>query len=146
VLLSATELRSWTGKGTEFLNRLREMHFDGKVLLVTADVSDAELYSLIRKAISGVFMKHGSPALLVQGIRKTMEGTALFEPDQLRRAFEGAKMLSAEQRRSNLSERERQTLSFVLDGLGNRQIAGRLQIFRDRSQSLPAAAVQQDWG
>lgn len=115
-------------RGTYFIDRLREMHFDGKVLLVTGEVSDAELYSLIRKGISGVVMKHVSPALLIQGIRETMEGKALFGQDQLRRAFERAKRLSAYQRRSNLTERERQVLSFVFDGLGNRQIAGRLQI------------------
>jgi two-component system, NarL family, nitrate/nitrite response regulator NarL len=70
----------------DFLDLLRNTHFDGKVLLVTADVNDSEVLSLIRKGISGVFMKHGSPALLIQGIRETMDGKALFGQDLLRRA------------------------------------------------------------
>jgi two-component system nitrate/nitrite response regulator NarL len=126
-------------RGADFLDRLRNARFDGKVLLVTAEVNDAELSSLIRKGISGVFLKHGSPSLLIQGIRETMEGKALFGQDQLRRAFERAEVLSADQRRSKLTERERQVLAFVFEGLANKQIADRLQI----SETAVKASLQQ---
>lgn len=126
-------------RGAEFLERLRNTRFDGKVLLVTADVNDNEVASLIRKGISGVFMKHGSPALLIQGIRETMEGKALFGQDQLRRALERAEVASADQRRSKLTERERQVLSFVFEGLANKQIADRLQV----SETAVKACLQQ---
>ena len=126
-------------RGADFLERLRNMHFDGKVLLVTADVSDNEIPSLIRKGISGVFMKHGSPALLIKGIRETMEGKALFGQDQLRRALERVEVASADQRRSKLTERERQVLSFVFEGLANKQIADRLQV----SEAAVKASLQQ---
>jgi two-component system, NarL family, nitrate/nitrite response regulator NarL len=126
-------------RGTDFLDRLRNIHFGGKVLLVTADVNDAELSGLIRKGISGVFMKHGSPALLVQGIRETMEGKALFGQDQLRRALQRAEAVTADRRRSSLTERERQVLSFVFEGLANKHIANRLQI----SETAVKASLQQ---
>jgi len=115
--------------GGDFLDRLRNARFNGKVLLVTADVNDSEVPSLIRKGISGVFMKHGSPALLIQGIRETMEGKALFGQDLLRRALKTAEVpgTSAEERRSKLTERERQVLSFVFEGMSNKQIADRVQ-------------------
>jgi two-component system nitrate/nitrite response regulator NarL len=125
--------------GSDFLDRLRNARFDGKVLLVTADVNDSEVPSLIRKGISGVFMKHGSPALLIQGIRETMEGKALFAQDLLRRALEGPEAPSANQRRSKLTERERQVLSFVFEGLANKQIADRLHI----SETAVKASLQQ---
>jgi two-component system, NarL family, nitrate/nitrite response regulator NarL len=115
-------------RGAEFLDRLRNAHFDGKVLVVTAGVNDAELWSLIRKGISGVFMKHGSPTLLIQGIRETMEGKALFRQDQLRNAFERAEGVSGDQSRVKLTQCETQVLSFVFEGLANKQIADRLQI------------------
>ena len=72
-------------------------------------------------------MKHGSPALLIQGIRETMAGKALFAQDLLRRAS-SARTPSTNQRRSTLTEREKQVLSFVFEGLANKQIADRLQI------------------
>lgn len=126
-------------RGTKFLDSLRNTQFNGKVLLVTADVSDTEVPTLIRKGISGVFMKHGSPALLIQGIRETMEGKALFGQDLLRRALERAVAPGPEQRRSKLTERERQVLSFVFEGLANKQIADRLQI----SETAVKATLQQ---
>jgi two-component system, NarL family, nitrate/nitrite response regulator NarL len=126
-------------RGADFLDRLRNARFDGKVLLVTAEVNDAELSSLIRKGISGVFLKHGSPSLLIEGIRETMEGKALFGQDQLRRAFERAEVLSADHRRSKLTERERHVLAFVFEGLANKQIADRLRI----SETAVKASLQQ---
>jgi two-component system, NarL family, nitrate/nitrite response regulator NarL len=126
-------------RGADFLDLLRNACFDGKVLLVTADVNDSEIPSLIRKGISGIFMKHGSPALLIQGIRETMDGKALFGQELLRRALERADAPSANQRRSKLTERERQVLSFVFEGLANKEIAGRLQV----SETSVKASVQQ---
>jgi two-component system, NarL family, nitrate/nitrite response regulator NarL len=126
-------------KGEDFLDRLRNAHFDGKILLVTAGVNESEVPSLIRKGVTGVFMKHGSPALLVQGIRETMDGKALFEQDLLRRALDRAETPSAHPRRSKLTERERQVLSFVFEGLANKQIADRLQI----SETAVKASLQQ---
>ncbi len=126
-------------RGAEFLDRVRNARFAGKVLLVTADVSDSELPTLIRKGISGVFMKHGSPAPLIQGIRETMEGKALFGQDLLRRALETTEAPGPDQRCSKLTERERQVLSFVFEGLANKQIADRLQI----SETAVKATLQQ---
>ena len=90
-------------------------------------------------------MKHGSPALLIQGIRETMEGKALFGQDLLRRAFESVEVRSADQRPSKFTERERQVLSFVFEGLANKQIADRLQISESCDQSFFAATLRQNW-
>jgi two-component system, NarL family, nitrate/nitrite response regulator NarL len=70
-------------KGTDLLDLLRKDNFQGRVLLVTAGVNESELPALIRKGINGVFLKHGSFASLIQSIRDTMEGKALFDQDML---------------------------------------------------------------
>ena len=125
-------------RGTEFLDALHKKNFAGKVLLVTAGVSDSEIAGLIRKGIAGVFMKHGSPASLIQGIRDTVEGKAQFAQDLLRRALETVDTPAA-QIRPGLTERERQVLSFVFEGLANKQIADRLRI----SETAVKASLQQ---
>ena len=126
-------------RGSEFLDALSKQDFAGKVLLVTAGVSDSEIAGLIRKGIAGVFMKHGSPASLIQGIRDTMEGKAQFAQDLLRRALETADTPALVQVRPSLTERERQVLSFVFEGLANKQIADRLRI----SETAVKASLQQ---
>jgi two-component system, NarL family, nitrate/nitrite response regulator NarL len=107
-------------RGADFLESLRAEHFKGKVLLVTAGVNESDVPSLIRKGISGVFMKHGYPVELVQGIREAMEGKALFAQELLRRALESAEEPSTQQSTSRFTERERRVLSFVFEGLANK--------------------------
>jgi two-component system, NarL family, nitrate/nitrite response regulator NarL len=126
-------------RGTDFLEGLRTERFAGKVLLVTAVVEESEIPALIRKGISGVIMKHGSPALLIQGIREAMEGRALFGQDLLRRALESEEQLGAQQTTARLTERERRVLSSIFEGLANKQIADRLGI----SESAVKACLQQ---
>jgi two-component system, NarL family, nitrate/nitrite response regulator NarL len=125
-------------RGAEFLESLQAESFRGKILLVTAGVNESEVPDLIRKGISGIFLKHGSPAFLIQGIREAMEGRALFGQDLLRRALEADEQ-AGPQRRAELTEREKRVLSFILEGLANKQIGDRLQI----SESAVKACLQQ---
>ena len=111
----------------------------GEILLVTAGVNESDVPNLIRKGISGIFMKHGSPALLIQGIREAMDGKALFDQKLLRRGLESADRIGEEQTRARLTERERSVLSFIFEGLSNKQISDRLQI----SESAVKASLQQ---
>jgi two-component system, NarL family, nitrate/nitrite response regulator NarL len=62
------------GRVADFLECLRADGSKGKILLVTAGVNDSEVPNLIRKGISGTFLRHSSPPLLVQGIRESMGG------------------------------------------------------------------------
>jgi two-component system, NarL family, nitrate/nitrite response regulator NarL len=126
-------------RGADFLEKLQKAHFDGKVLLVTAGVNDSDVPGLIRKGIAGIFLKHGSPTSLIQGIRETVEGKALFDQDLLRRALERADTVSVGEPRPKFTERERQVLSFVFEGLANKQIADRLEI----SETAVKASLQQ---
>ncbi len=134
-----------TERGSDLLEKIRAESFTGKVLFVTAGVNQNEVPNLIRKGISGIFMKHGSPALLVKGIREAMEGRAIFEQDMLRRSLEIDEQSEARQGTDRLSERERQVLSFILEGLGNKQIADRLQISESAVESQFAATLREDW-
>lgn len=126
-------------RGAEFLEKFRGGSFSGKVLLVTAGVDQSEIPALIRKGIAGIFMKHGSPALLVQSIREAQEGRAVFDQDILQRALQKVEHPDAQQAGARLTERERHVLSFILDGLANKQIADRLRI----SESAVKACLQQ---
>jgi len=114
--------------GREFLRLAREQGFNGKILLVTAGVDAGAVSELIRCGISGVFRKHDSAALLAQGIRDVMAGKIWLDQEQLQTALttEGTTPQPAGTR--CFTERERNVLSFVFEGLANKEIAARIGV------------------
>jgi two-component system, NarL family, nitrate/nitrite response regulator NarL len=68
-----------------------------------------------------------------------VEGKALFGQDLLRRALESEEHHGTQQASARLTERERRVLSFIFEGLANKQIADRLGI----SESAVKACLQQ---
>jgi two-component system nitrate/nitrite response regulator NarL len=119
-------------KGTEFLNRAQAVGFRGKVLVVTAGISEAEAVEMMRQGVSGIFMKHSSAASLAQSIRQVMDGRVWFDQRYLNTAFE-----TVPQKKITL--RERKVLEFILEGLTNKEIGARLDI----SESAVKASLQQ---
>jgi two-component system nitrate/nitrite response regulator NarL len=125
-------------RGADLLDEFRAMRFSGRVLLVTADVNDREVPNLIRKGIAGILMKHNSHALLVQGIRDAMKGKVWFEQGLLKRAMERIDTERSTPSPAELTRREKEVLSFVFEGLTNKEIGDRLQI----SESAVKACLQ----
>jgi two-component system, NarL family, nitrate/nitrite response regulator NarL len=113
--------------GREFLRLAKEQGFKGKVLLVTAGVDAPAISDLIRAGVSGIFRKHDSAALLAEGIREVMAGKVWMEQDQLRTAFKTDASIPQQAAR-RFTERERQVLSFVFEGLANKEIAARIGV------------------
>ncbi len=126
--------------GLDFMRVAESLRFTGKVLLVTAGVNEADAASLIRRGVAGIFPKHNSPVLLAQAIREVLSGKAWFEQGQLQKIMGSAALKEDEPAPySKLTERERQVLSFVFEGLANKEIADHLQV----SESSVKATLQQ---
>jgi len=114
--------------GREFLRLAKAQGFEGKVLLVTAGVDTAAVSDLIRAGVSGVFRKHDSAALLAQGIRDVMAGKVWLDQTQLQTALENQTATRQSNGTRRFTERERQVLSFVFEGLANKEIAARIGV------------------
>ena len=102
--------------------------FSGKVLVVTAGLDPEAVSELIRSGISGVFRKRDSAALLAQGIRDVMAGKVWLDQEQLQTALTTEAGLPKVGGTRQFTERERQVLSSVFDGLGNKEIAARIGV------------------
>lgn len=126
-------------EGTQFLHLSKKQGFSGKVLVVTAGVVDSEAAELIRNGVSGIFMKHNSAALLAQGIRDVMAGKVLLSQELLQRAMSTASGPRQESQAEPFTQRERQVLSYIFEGLSNKEIAGRIGV----SESSVKATLQQ---
>ncbi|MGO4885037.1 MAG: response regulator transcription factor [Bryobacteraceae bacterium] len=129
------------GKGTEFLAKAEGAGFMGRVLVVTAGVSEMEAAQMIRQGIAGILRKHCSPAALAQSIRDVSGGKDYFEPGYLQSVMAGiaAPAAAPDFQRKKLTDRERQVLQHVFEGLANKEIADRLQV----SESSVKATLQQ---
>lgn len=125
--------------GADLLRRLRATGFSGKVLVVTAGVTAQDAAALLRGGVAGVFLKHDPPASLCQSIRDVAAGRVSFGQSLLSRAVERMTDEAAAPRSKALTERERQVVSFVLDGLSNKEIADRLAV----SESAVKGTLQQ---
>jgi two-component system nitrate/nitrite response regulator NarL len=127
-------------KGSSFLAKARAAGFQGKTLLLTAGVNELEAVDLIRRGISGIVLKHSSPEDLSESIHQALAGKVWFEQKYLTKVMEKATPSeSAAGGARTFTERERQVLSFVFEGLSNKEIAGRLQV----SESSVKASLQQ---
>jgi two-component system, NarL family, nitrate/nitrite response regulator NarL len=122
--------------GTDFMRRVKEQGFAGRVLVVTAGVDQSKVAELIHTGISGIFMKHNSAASLPQGIRDVMAGKVWFDQEMLQDAISGQ---NKHRTKSDLTQRERQVLSYVFEGLANKQIAEKIGV----SESSVKATLQQ---
>ena len=124
--------------GVEFMRLARQQGFHGKVLVVTAGVEKEQAAELVRNGISGIFMKHDSAALLIEGIRDVLAGKVWFDQELLREAMGGVGSRD-ESQTERFTERERQVLSYVFEGLVNKEIAERIGV----SESSVKATLQQ---
>ena len=124
-------------KAMDFLAKAQGAGFTGRVLVVTAGVSELEAAELIRQGIAGILRKHCSPAALAQSIRDVSGGKDYFEPGYLRSVLAGIAAPAPDFQRKKFTDRE--VLQYVFEGLANKEIADRLQV----SESSVKATLQQ---
>lgn len=114
-------------RASQFLPTAAEAGFRGRVLIVTAWISDSEARRLIGQGAAGIFLKEHSLVSLVEGIRAVAAG----QPWLGERHFPQIQnMQESEDAGSGprFNERQRKVLRFVVEGLSNKEIGWRLQI------------------
>src|SRR5579883_3202277 len=121
-------------RASQFLPAARQAGFEGKVLVVTAWISDNEARRLMRQGVGGIFLKQAGLDELARAIETVaaggtwMDSSLSGEPeDEAGRA--GPPIFN---------DRQRRVLRHVVEGLSNKEIAWRLQI----SESYVKAILQ----
>jgi two-component system nitrate/nitrite response regulator NarL len=125
--------------GGDFLHLVRAENIAVKVLIVTAGIEPIPAAELIHSGVSGIFLKRDSAASLAESIRDIMAGKVSFEQELFRRAMTSPETPKPMTRVDRFTTRERQVLSYVLEGLANKEIAGHLAV----SESSVKATLQQ---
>jgi DNA-binding NarL/FixJ family response regulator len=124
-------------RGSDFMRQLRETTWTGRVLVITAGVTDRQALELLDGGADGIFHKTSPPEDLIDAIRHVTRGERWLGEPYRRRLEEGVAEPAAGAKQ--LTTRERQVLRAVVEGLANKEIAARLDI----SESSVKAALQQ---
>jgi len=110
-----------------FVEEARRLFFEGKILVVTAGISEQEAVRLLQAGASGILHKRHSGQILCDSIRKLAAGESCLEGKYLTALIRSVDRTRAPIS-SKLSERDRSVLRYILQGLTNREIGAHLQI------------------
>jgi DNA-binding NarL/FixJ family response regulator len=124
--------------GTDLLAGLGHGAKAARVIMVTAGMSASATLSAVNAGVAGIVLKHSDPRYLIEAIRRVSSGETWWDPGILRNATASGQAGSPANVRS-LTDRQRQVLRSILDGLTNKEIAARIEV----SEASVKASIQE---
>ena len=115
------DLQLGADDGVTTTRALRERDPNAKVLILTTYDTDADIVAAIEAGACGYLLKEATPDALGAAVEAAARGETVFAPSVAGRL---ARRVVAPP--SELTEREREVIALVADGLANRQIARQL--------------------
>jgi DNA-binding NarL/FixJ family response regulator len=108
--------------GTRFISAATASGYGGKILMVTAGMNELQCALAWKLGISGIALKHSSPASLLEAIR------VVFDGGMWNHQKGEASPSSTPKQTPGLTPRERQVLRGILEGLTNKDIARQIGV------------------
>ena len=134
--------------GVEATRRLRARHPGARVIILTTFDDEAYVFEGLRAGAQGYLLKDLSGDELAAAIRTVMAGGALIEPSVARKVFAEFARLAPAARPLDaglaepLTEREREVLRGVAEGLSNREIGQKLFLTEGTVKNYVTSVLQ----
>jgi len=115
------------GSGIEVCRELRSSLSTVRCLILTSYDDDDAIFAAVMAGAAGYLLKEIRGSSLVDAIRQIAAGGSLIDPAVTERLL--VRLRDGEpqdQRLASLTDREREVLGLITDGLTNREIGGRL--------------------
>ncbi|MET3768550.1 DNA-binding NarL/FixJ family response regulator [Marisediminicola sp. UYEF4] len=123
------DVRLPDGSGIDVCRDLLSADPGIRCIMLTAYDDDEAIYAAVMAGASGYIIKDIRGGGLIESVRKVAAGHTLMDPSLKRRVVDRMRDEGNEDPRlATLSEREREVLALIADGLTNRQIGERLSL------------------
>lgn len=116
--------------GIETLSRIKEAKLESKCIILTVSDAEADLLEALRAGADGYLLKDMEPEELCENLKKAMSGVTVLH-ESLTEILKNALIspsLSRSEEDVSLTEREREILECLANGLNNKTIARSLGI------------------
>lgn len=123
-------------EAAQFIASARAAGYPVKVLLMASEKDTGDVFRPLRAGASGVLLKHSPLDSLPKAIRQVAAGEAWIDLAVLQHLAGSISDHENPRLRNQLTRREQEVLDGVLDGLGNREIAGRLSISEGAEKAI----------
>lgn len=127
-------------RGHDVVREARRLGFGGKILIVTVGLTLTEVRQMVHLGIAGIFLKNNPPEALLEAIQTVGQGSSWIDP-RYREELASPDAAMAPNR-AKFTERDRQVLRGVFQGLANKEIAEQIGV----SESAIKASLQQLFG
>lgn len=121
--------------GVTLARRLHQRFPEAKLVMVTSLVDERLVLRAVEAGCAGFVTKDRTVDELVAAIRSVADGEALISPVMLNKVLRQIRRRSEGTVGSDLSDREREVLQYVCDGLTNPAIAERLHVSHNTVRS-----------
>lgn len=121
------DVRLPDGSGVEACREIRERFPDTRVLMLTSFADEDALMAAIMAGASGYVLKRVGGDELLTSIRRVASGESLLDPGMVGRLFDRLRTGgTTDPLLDKLSDQERKILTFIAEGMTNREIAAEM--------------------
>jgi DNA-binding NarL/FixJ family response regulator len=115
-------------RGDEVVRLARGAGYAGNILIVTGAIDAVQSSEVLQRGAAGIFLKHNPVGSLLRAIRMVAAGDAWVDRQVIQSLAARAPIAPDRSFQNALTEREKQVLAGVLEGLTNLKIAASLGI------------------
>jgi len=125
--IAVLDARLPDGSGIDVCRDIRSGHPAIRCLILTSYDDNDAVFAAVMAGASGYLLKEVRGTSLVEAIRQVAAGRSLLDPSVTERLLDKLRQpATVDQRLAALTDREREILDLIADGLTNRQIGERL--------------------
>jgi two-component system response regulator DevR len=115
------------GSGIDVCRDIRSAHPEIRCLILTSYDDDDALFAAVMAGAAGYLLKEIKGTGLLEAVRQVAQGKSLLDPAVTERLLDRLRNGAPQDARlASLTEREREILGLIADGLTNRQIGEQL--------------------